>query len=561
MPVGIPSSHYIHRYSTPTGELRGRRVDLAKALRAFADDLLDNGDPRLALDRAFRWGYRDEDGEHISGLQEHLQALRHQRDRLVRTVEHDSFLEVLSPVLDRIDEQDGTLVGDEAGRSSADRLADRLGRGYESAEARSEFDSLVQALQEVAAGLDGRGEARRGRGQPGSALGSMRPTRSAAADRLRKTLFQGGGQPGEPSPATGSWRTGARVRDVVQRASFDILTLGELERVERELEALERIGSVTELGEIDLSAVVQTGGEIGEWLGEWSAVVDRARSGTGQITLPPDVVRAIGRDLLKGLFRAASSPATGEHHSTSTGNAGDPAEATIGWEPGKPLDLNLVATLSNAIRRPGAFRRERIRLLPEDFAIVERTSTVAVSTVLAIDRSRSMGQSGAWTAAKKISMAMHELIRQSYPRDSLDVIAFSSSAERAPFEAIPEMHWDEFEHGTHLQAALELGRRIHRRSGAGTRQIVVITDGEPTIATIGNEEVFASPPSEEVLHATMAEVMRCTRENIVINVVMLGSETASSTFAEQVARVNRGRIFVATNESLGTYLLRDYVAR
>ena len=478
----------------------------------------------------------------------------------MRSVDHETFLDALAPELDRIDALDGSTDATRAGSSTLDRLADRLERGYESTEAQSELDTLVQALQDAASGLDGD---RRGEGQRGRGRSSMRPTRSAAADRVRRTLFQGGGQSSDAAPATGAWTDDEHARDIAQKTSPDLQILEELEQLERELGDLERIGSVTELGEVDLASVAASGGEIGEWLSEWSAAVEKARSGSegrNRISLPPEVIRSIGRELLKGLFNSASSHATGEHHATMTGNAGDPVETTRAWEPGKPLDLNLVATLSNAIRRPAHSRRKRLRLISEDFAVVERSATVAVSTVLAIDRSRSMGQSGAWIAAKKVSLAMHELIRQSYPRDSLDVIAFSSGAERVPFEAIPEMRWDEFEHGTHLQAALELGRRIHRRSRAGTRQIVVITDGEPTVATVGDERVFASPPSQEVLNATMAEVIRCTRENIVINVVILGTMGTTSTFAEQIARVNRGRIFVSSNDSLGAYVLRDYVA-
>jgi uncharacterized protein with von Willebrand factor type A (vWA) domain len=100
--------------------------------------------------------------------------------------------------------------------------------------------------------------------------------------------------------------------------------------------------------------------------------------------------------------------------------------------------------------------------------------------------------------------------------------------------------------------------RGHR---SGTRQIVVITDGEPTLASVRGEDVFASPPTPEVLNATMAEVIRCTREDIRINLVILGPDPGTATFAEQVARVNHGRIFTATNTNLGAYILRDYVTR
>jgi uncharacterized protein with von Willebrand factor type A (vWA) domain len=301
--------------------------------------------------------------------------------------------------------------------------------------------------------------------------------------------------------------------------------------------------------------------DLGDWLSEWRGVATTVfPAGAGPAAdLPPEVVTAISRDLLRGLFRMAASPMRGEHRSLVTGTAGDPAETSRAWEPGRPFDLDLVATVSAAVRR-GSAAAGSVRLLPEDFTVVDRASSVSVATVLAIDRSRSMGQSGAWTSAKKVALAMHELIRQAYRRDSLGLVAFSSDAESIDIGNVPQMQWDRFEHGTHLQAALALARKMLRRNRSGTRQIVVITDGEPTLATIRGEHMFASPPTDEVLNVTMTEVIRCTREGITINLIMV-SAGAGGGFAEQVARVNRGRVFTATSETLGGYILRDYVSR
>ncbi len=391
---------------------------------------------------------------------------------------------------------------------------------------------------------------------PGQATGAMSSARSAATDQVRRMLFHGGvSSPGER--AIGAWRS-----STVERVGHDLLTLDELDQVEEHLSALEGIGSVMQLSGEELADLA--GEPVDRWLRGWQRVISEATSRTApghQLHLPPAVVSAIGRDLLKGLFRSTAATVTGEHQSIVPGNAGDPAEETMPWEPGRPLDLDLIATLSNAVRRNGIDRSGRIQMQPDDFAVVERTASTSVTTILAIDRSRSMGQSGGWTAARKVSLAMHELIQQSYPRDRLELIAFSATAEPVRVDDIPEMRWDEYEHGTHLQAVLELGRRMLRRSRSGTRQLVVITDGEPTLASIGGEEVFASPPTAEVLNATMAEVIRCTRESITINMVILGGDSGSETFAEQVARVNGGRIFTATNETLGSFIVRDYVTR
>ena len=579
MPVAIPSSDGPHRYhlAAHDGQVIAR-VSLAEALQAFADDLLQSGDVRLALDRAFRWGYLDEDGEHIAGLQEQLQELRFQRERVLRHIEDDAFLDRIAPELDCLDHLDGTFGDASEGaaegaaeRSNLERLAEHMEEGYRTDQAQKEFEKLVGQLRS-AAGLDTDMETAQETGSSSSpdvpkGPATFQPAgsrRAQAARRVAQMLFAGV-VPAEERDGTGDQQ---RAGSGANLAADDLQRLRELARVQAALDRLERIGSVMQLADEDLTDIADAAGsDLATWLQGWQEAIKTAtvsltgRTAPGQIELPPEVVSAIGRDLLKGLFSAASSPVAGEHQSVVRGNAGDPAEETVSWEFGRPLDLNLVATVSNAVMRTGRRIDRRIDLVPDDFAVVERTSRTSVSTVMAIDRSRSMGQSGAWTAAKKVGLAMHELIRQSYPRDSLELITFSSSAEPVDIRDIPELQWDKFEHGTHLQAALELGRVMHRRSPAGTKQIVVITDGEPTLATVSGEDVFASPPSSEILNATMAEVVRCTREGIVINIVMLNGEASPSGFAEQVVRVNRGRIFVATNESLGSYLLRDYVSR
>jgi Mg-chelatase subunit ChlD len=555
--AGIPDRG-LRRYRRAADGGRPRAISAKDAIRAFADDLLDTGDLRLTLDRAFRWGYRDAQGHHMPGLQEQLQDLRHRRNWLLHQIELPDFLDALTPALDRLDaiEIDAGHDPDER-ETPIDRLLDRLEHGYESAEAQEELDALRAGLASTA----GRAEPR-GAGQPGAGRGMVLGARRARAEQLRRLLFEGGIETADGAPAGWTRDADSERLAVAADAYLDLELLAELERIEAALASLESVGSVAALPDHAIEALRQAGlGDMGDWLAGWSAAATAILPvAAGEPpALPPDVVRAISRDLLKGLFRTAASPIRGEHDAMAAGSAGDPAETTRAWEPGRPLDLDLVASLSNAVRRGGA-SQGRIRMRPDDFAVIERGSSVAVSTVLAIDRSRSMGQSGGWVAARKLALAMHELIRQSYPRDSLDVVAFSSVAERVAIADVPRMQWDRFEHGTHLQAALALSRTLLRRGRAGTRQVVVITDGEPTLATVRGTEFFASPPSDAVLEATMSEVIRCTREGITINLVMLGGEGRGG-FAEQVARVNRGRVFTAASETLGAYVLSDYVTR
>lgn len=550
VPVGIPDPEP-RRYAARTaGPHNGPRPSASEALRAFADDLLESGDPRLTLDRAFRWGYQDTAGEHIPGLQERLQDLRHQRDRLLRQVEHPEFLDALTPELDRLDAIDGR--GTDGDQAPLDRLIDRLESGYGSSEAQSGLENIRSDMAEALENL-------RGPGQAGSGRGGLQDARSARADRLRRLVFSGGIDAGPGGEA--AWTRDATEREAIDAAHFDLELLAELERIDEALTSIGLVGSVAALPEAAIERLHQVGmDDLAGWLDDWRTSANTALDvRDASAALPPDVIAAISRDLLKGLFRRAASPLRGEHSAMALGTAGDPSEGSRPWLPGYPLDLDLVATVSGAVRA-GRASGGVVRLTPDDFAVIERGSSVAVSTVLAIDRSRSMGQSGGWVAARKVALAMHELIRQTYPRDSLEVIAFSSSATRAGIADVPLMRWDQFEHGTNLQAALSLARRMLGRDRSGTRQVVVITDGEPTLATIRGEDVFASPPSAEVLEATMSEVVRCTREGITINLVMLES-AQDGDFADQVARVNRGRVFRANAETLGTFVIRDYMSR
>jgi uncharacterized protein with von Willebrand factor type A (vWA) domain len=245
--------------------------------------------------------------------------------------------------------------------------------------------------------------------------------------------------------AHGSWRRVTGKRHGKEQA--DIQSLADLGRVEHPLRALGSVGGVMKLDESELDKLNESplDEETRAWLRDRAEAAGglrshRARaSESGSSQLPPEVISTIGRNLLRGLFAYAVSPLTGEHRSSLHGTAGDPAEWSTIWEQGQPLDLVLIGTLTHAILRGGVSERGRLRLHPGDFLVLERTARVALSTVLAIDRSRSMGQGGAWRAAKNVALAMRELIQQAYPRDTLSVVSFSSSAEPVTIDRLPEI--------------------------------------------------------------------------------------------------------------------------
>jgi len=211
--------------------------------------------------------------------------------------------------------------------------------------------------------------------------------------------------------------------------------------------------------------------------------------------------------------------------------------------------------VKNAIWRSGA--GTPVRLTPEDFE-VERTEVVTRSaTVLLLDVSLSMPMRDNFLPAKKVAMALHSLITSQFPRDFFGLVSFGRVAREVKPELLPEMSWD-FEWGTNMQHAMLLARRMLARQ-TGTKQIIMVTDGEPTAHIQGGEAVFNYPPSPVTIEETLREVARCTKEGIRINTFMLDESYYLRDFVERMMRVNRGRAFFTTPDTLGDYVLVDFL--
>ena len=141
------------------------------------------------------------------------------------------------------------------------------------------------------------------------------------------------------------------------------------------------------------------------------------------------------------------------------------------------------------------------------------------ATVLLLDVSLSMPMRDNFLPAKKVAMALHALITSQFPRDYFGLVSFGRVAREVKPELLPEMSWD-FEWGTNMQHALLLARKQLARQ-TGTKQIIMVTDGEPTAHIEGGEAYFQYPPSPITIEETLKEVMRCTRDRIRINTFML----------------------------------------
>lgn len=276
----------------------------------------------------------------------------------------------------------------------------------------------------------------------------------------------------------------------------------------------------------------------------------------GRMQLTPRAIRKLGANALRELFGKLRKDMVGQHKIDATGIGHERANDTKPYEFGDPFRLDLHGTLRNALRRNGSGLP--IGLSPEDFEIERTEHSTRSSTVLLLDLSLSMPMRDNFLPAKKVAMALHHLISSQFPRDYLGVVGFGEIARELQPESIPEVSWD-FAYGTNMHHAFTLARKMLSRQ-TGTKQIIMITDGEPTAHITPSGEIFFNyPPVHETVEATLREVMRCTKEQIRINTFMLDADNGLRRFVEQLTKINKGKAFFTTPDNLGDYVLVDFL--
>lgn len=281
------------------------------------------------------------------------------------------------------------------------------------------------------------------------------------------------------------------------------------------------------------------------------------RTVNGRIELTPMGMRKIGQRAMQEIFALIKRDRSGGHSTDQPGPGVDLVEATKPYEFGDAFSPHLQRTLMNAVKRGGT--GVPVRLEATDFEVHRAEELSQSSTVLMLDLSLSMAMRGNFSAAKKVALALDNLIRAKFPRDKLFMVGFSTYAREVKADRLPYLTWDEFDPYTNIQHGLALSQRLLSRIKVGTRQIIMISDGEPTAHIEGGQLFLQYPPSPRTLRSTLAEVRRCTQQNIVINTFMLDRNSQLVDFVEQMTRINRGRVFYTTADRLGQYILVDYM--
>ncbi|MGI9324362.1 MAG: vWA domain-containing protein [Pseudomonadales bacterium] len=267
--------------------------------------------------------------------------------------------------------------------------------------------------------------------------------------------------------------------------------------------------------------------------------------------------RLIGQRALGEIYRRLKRQNLGNHAVPEEGRFGERLEQTKSYDFGDPFHLHMPRTLRNAINRQGP--GTPVQLQADDFEIYRSEQITSTATAMLVDLSWSMALRGSFQAAKKVALALHNLITSQYPKDSFYIIGFAAYARELKPSELPFLQWDEYVLGTNMQHALLLAEKLLSKHQAGSKQIIMISDGEPTAHLEQGQAQFAYPPTAATIRATFRAVKQCTTKGIAINTFMLEESRYLRAFMDEIAKINGGRVFYTSPEKLGEYILVDYV--
>lgn len=334
-----------------------------------------------------------------------------------------------------------------------------------------------------------------------------------------------------------------------------------MDELERQLERTQYGGDIDDIDEKKLAELL--GEEAKQTLEELRKFLEiledagyiRKRGNTWELT--PKGTRKIGQKALGEIYAQLKKDSFGRHPLRDPGIGVDRGDDTKAYEFGDPFHLAIDKTLMNALQREGP--GTPVQIEKGDFEIYRSELITQTATVMMVDLSWSMALRGSFQAAKKVALALHNLIKTQFSRDSLYIIGFSAYARELKAEELPYVRWDESVLGTNMHHAFMLAEQLLAKHKGGTRQIIMISDGEPTAHLERGRSYFAYPPSPITIRETLKEVKRCTKKDITINTFMLDRNYYLKEFVNQVAKINKGRVFYTTPDKLGQYILVDYV--
>jgi Ca-activated chloride channel family protein len=269
----------------------------------------------------------------------------------------------------------------------------------------------------------------------------------------------------------------------------------------------------------------------------------------------------LGFKSLRNLLGSLGKSSFGRHDTRDLATGIEASGSSKTYEFGDTLNLDITATLSNAIQREGLGLPLNIEY--SDLQVHQCEYQSSCATVLMLDCSHSMILYGEdrFTPAKKVAMALSHLIRTQYPGDSLSLVLFHDSAEEIPLSQLARVKVGPYY--TNTREGLRLAQRILQRQRKDMKQIVMITDGKPSALTLEDGRIYKNAFGLDplVVSQTLEEVSKCKRAGVLINTFMLASDYGLVQFVQKVTEMCRGKAYFTTPYTLGQYLLMDYMSR
>lgn len=268
--------------------------------------------------------------------------------------------------------------------------------------------------------------------------------------------------------------------------------------------------------------------------------------------------RSLRQRSLEEIFRNLEKGAAGNHQTNHTGKGLERQPETRQWQQGDDIsNIDSVGTMMNMLKHSNI---DQMSLQEDDIRVHDTDHYTSVATVLLIDLSHSMILYGEdrITPAKKVAMALSELILNNYTKDSLDIVAFGNEAWKVEIEDLPYLEAGPYH--TNTQQALQIARHtLHRRKFAN-KQIFMITDGKPS-CIIENGEIYKNSfgLDRKIVNRVLDEAVKCRRDDIDITTFMIARDPYLQNFVRELTEANKGRAYFASLDNLGGYIFEDYI--
>src|SRR5581483_7028775 len=572
----------IHRYTAWDGTQEVLFPTTDDLLKHLSDHLLEEEGVRRALRDLMRRGFTSEDGQRsVKGMRDFLREADEKRRELLNKYSPDSFKltpeeqKALSDKLNSLAEK--LEAYHEQMRNFMERMSGKFADRMD--ELNEKMREAYQRYQELQNRLKNQIAERGMQGKPGMS-GQDPQSLMDMLDRMRKLLEDENFLKNLPSMMDNAVNNlesmleslDSMTQEQLQQLSDMMSQMQQLEQLMNQFgfQGSQRMG-MGDPSELNLEELREILGEEAYENLKYLRGVEQTLEDEGYIMrtdhglrLTPKGMRKIGDKALREIFQMLNKGRWGNHATSSRGSNGERLEETKQYEYGDPLNVNIGETLLNALEKRK--RDEPLRLAPEDFSVHRVEYSTVSETALLIDVSYSMLMNDALHAGKKVALALHRLIQTKYPQDTLHLVAFRSNAKLIHAEDLPSIVSLTYfmEHGTDIKEALRYARQLLGTNRSANRQIILITDGEPTAATLDRGGRLHSGWGSAFLHSrivheTLKEVKRCTQSGIKINTFMLGADFYRQGFIDQLSRLNTGRVFYTTPDQMGNYIVVDYL--